>query len=225
VGDGRAGTAGFATGKSAGRAGKSATRAGKSKFGPPAFGSAATAGKSKSSPSSFGLASDARSAGAIGDRSAGRGGAGGKPLLVGIAGLGGGAFAAGRSGEITGRSCSSRNPSAAGKSDGKGAVAADAAGTPTAVAGRTGTEPEGAMPMTVFVEMDGNGEDEPGTPSPDTVCGRDGGGPAGACGAGAAPVVPMAPVVLDDGVVTKNECPHLGQRILRPAGGTRRSST
>jgi hypothetical protein len=42
----------------------------------------------------------------------------------------------------------------------------------------------------------------------------------GAGGAGA----PAAPPPAGAGAVTTNECPHLGHRILSPAGGTRRSS-
>jgi hypothetical protein len=79
-----------------------------------------------------------------------------------------GAFAAGRSAETTGRSGSSSDPSAAGKSEGKDERTAPACGAPR---------------------------------PPEAV---------GAAGA--------------EGLVTKNECPHFGHRILRPADGTRRSS-
>jgi len=48
---------------------------------------------------------------------------------------------------------------------------------------------------------------------PGGLGGRTAGGGCGACAAGA-----------PAGLVTRNECPHFGQRILRPAGGTRRSS-
>jgi hypothetical protein len=50
---------------------------------------------------------------------------------------------------------------------------------------------------------------------------------AGAIGGGAAPAGVAGAVGLGKsapGAVTRNECPHLGHRIFRPAGGTRRSS-
>jgi hypothetical protein len=41
-------------------------------------------------------------------------------------------------------------------------------------------------------------------------------------GGGFAPLATGAPAAT--GLATRNECPHLGQRIFRPVGGTRRSS-
>jgi methionine-gamma-lyase len=50
-------------------------------------------------------------------------------------------------------------------------------------------------------------------------------GAAAGRGAAAAPAAPgAAGNAAAPGFVTRNECPHFGQRILRPAGGTRRSS-
>jgi hypothetical protein len=59
----------------------------------------------------------------------------------------------------------------------------------------------------------------PKAPTPTIVCfifGRSAGAAPGAAGAAPAPF---------DGSVTRKVCPHLGQRILRPVCGTRRSST
>jgi len=46
----------------------------------------------------------------------------------------------------------------------------------------------------------------------------------GAATAGLAGAVGFAAGKSVPGAITRNECPHLGHRIFRPAGGTRRSS-
>lgn len=150
--------------------------------------SAATTGRSRSS-SPNGAGSMA-GIGVVGFRTAGSGVVGfptagssdtGLPDRVGggLMGRGGvfltagnptaGRLAAGRSADTTGRSGSSSDPSAAGKSDGRERRVSALGGPP----------------------------------------------PLGAAGWGPPPAV---------GLATKNECPHFGHRILRPVGGTRRSS-
>ena len=54
------------------------------------------------------------------------------------------------------------------------------------------------------------------SPTPTMVAFIPRGGPGGA--------TPGGPPGDAAGFVTKNECPHFGHRIFRPAGGTRRSS-
>lgn len=130
--------------------------------------------------------------------------AGAFAIATGVTDLerGNGTFGDGSSGETTGRSASSRKPSAAGKSDGNGARspevgdAAAAGGGPDG-GGATGTALEGCTTA--------SDNSDPSTAMATRA----------AWGAipGAAP-----------GWATMNECPHFGQRILRPAGDIRRSS-
>jgi hypothetical protein len=56
------------------------------------------------------------------------------------------------------------------------------------------------------------------------LAGATGGALGGAAAAGLAGAAGFAAGKSEPGVVTRNECPHLGHRIFRPAGGTRRSS-
>lgn len=112
---------------------------------------------------------------------------------------------AGSAGATTGRSPSSSEPNTAGKSDGSGALA-------TGVGGGTGgggggaaavAPPAGATPSIVFACAR----------IPSGFVGRTTGPGFGAAG-GAPPAA----------LCTTKECPHLGQRIFKPAAGTRRSS-
>jgi hypothetical protein len=103
--------------------------------------------------------------------------------------------------ETTGRSDSSSEPSAAGKSDGRaGRGGGGAGGAALGGAGGAG----GATPTIVRLAAETAGF---------AVGGAGAAGGAAGAAAGAA-----------FGFVTRNECPHLGQRIFRPEGGTRRSS-
>ena len=160
-------------------------------------------------------------------------------------------LAAGRSGDTTGRSPSPRKPRAAGKSEGSGAlgtgvgsavcvgakpsaggsgvsgaepargaggieIAAGGRGvTATGRGGAAGVPPSGRPPR---AGRWGAGRatvaGRPAFSEADRTAGRSAPAVGAAAGGGAA-----------FGFVTMNECPHRGQRILRPVGGTRRSST
>lgn len=150
----------------------------------------------------------------------------------------GGAFGtagAGSPADTTGKSDSSSEPSAGGKSDGMDARCAGAGGAGGAggfgaaagifcVGAAAGIfcvgAAGGAMPTMVrcLATPGGGGGGLPGAPGDEGAGGRTGGGAGGAAAAGAA-----APGAF--GFITRNECPHFGHRIFKPAGGTRRSSS
>jgi hypothetical protein len=144
------------------------------------------------------------------------GGAG--AALAATGGAGGGAFGgggaagffatvAGRPGATTGRSPSSSEPSAAGKSEGTGARAAVAggAGEGAGGGGGAGAAVAGATPSIVFAAAR----------IPSGFVGWFTGPGFAAGGGGGAP---------PPGLATTNECPHFGQRIFKPVAGIRRSS-
>jgi hypothetical protein len=72
----------------------------------------------------------------------------------------------------------------------------------------------GEAPVATAEPIAGGGR---GGPAPGGPGGWGGAAPRGGGGGAAGPAWAAG-----DG--TKNECPHLGQRIFKPAGGTRRSS-
>ncbi len=135
------------------------------------------------------------------DGGAGRGGGRGGAARLGASKSAFGTRAAGRPAEMTGRSGSSSEPSAAGKSEGNGVRsgfrASARAGVPSAEAGVDRTEGRSAKPGGV--------------------------GDRGAAG-GLGLTPPSVGGSAASGLATMNECPHLGHRIFKPAGGTRRSS-
>jgi hypothetical protein len=150
-------------------------------------------------------------------------------MAAGGSGGGGAAFGAageadlalGRPTDTTGRVASSSDPSAIGKSDGIDARAGAEGGGSGGAAGRAGAGGwGGATPTIVLFIGDGTGGFSAGVASPTPpiiVAFMPRGGP-GAAGAGPPSGGEAA------GFVTRKECPHFGHRILRPAGGTRRSS-